>query len=217
MDQRGSKKSTAKWASQVVNAVLAGEIEPALVEPMEELLQWLANAQTPEVKAISAEFRKRNVDGEEAQQLALALLDRALFDTSGICDPSRILGILRGASRDVIQTRYHRLMQIYHPDRNQGNPEWSNCRTERLNWAYSELKKDAHERSTPVRAGNPGSSMEPGISTATYDTDFHDMHFHKGADLRNYLGGAARFQIRFLIGLILMAIGLLGYLYFYNA
>src|SRR3990172_2576002 len=142
MDQRGSKKSTAKWASQVVNAVLAGEIEPALVEPMEELLQWLANAPTPEVKAISAEFRKRNVDGEEAQQLALALLDRALFDTSGICDPSRILGILRGASRDVIQTRYHRLMQIYHPDRNQDNPEWFNNRTERLNWAYSQLKKD---------------------------------------------------------------------------
>lgn len=211
-----SKESSGKWTAQVVNAVLAGKWEPALDEHMEELLRWLANAQTPDVEAISAEFRKRDVGSEEARQLTLALLDRALFETSSVPDPNRVLGISPGASREVIRARYHRLIQIYHPDRNQGDPEWLNNRTERLNWAYSYFKKDAHRPTPANQAAQVGAKATPVRSTRTSGKGFRDAYPDKGGTIRSYLGSSAQFQKRFLIGLILMATGLLGYFYLTN-
>ncbi len=216
MKPYAGKDSSGKWTAQVVNAVLAGKQEPALDEHIEELLRWLANAQTPDVEAISAEFRKRDVGSEEARQLTLALLDRALFETSSAPDPNRVLGIAPGASREVIRARYHRLIQVYHPDRNQGDPAWLNNRTERLNWAYSYLKKNAHKPIPPDQAEQVGAKVTPVRSTRTPDKDFRDAYPDKGGTIRSYLGSSAQFQRRFLISLILIATGLLGYFYLTN-
>lgn len=46
---------------------------------------------------------------ERAEQEAIARAEEAF-------DPYEVLGVIRGASKEEIKARYHKLMKVYHPD-----------------------------------------------------------------------------------------------------
>ncbi|MFL5822278.1 MAG: J domain-containing protein [Solirubrobacteraceae bacterium] len=79
-------------------------------------------------------------------------------------DPYQVLGVSRTASDEEIRTAYRRLVQLHHPDHNNGSEE-SERRFEEVQDAYARVLKSRRE------APAPGPSADPEVETRIADLE----------------------------------------------
>jgi curved DNA-binding protein CbpA len=73
-------------------------------------------------------------------------------------DPYETLGVSRGASAADIRGAYHRLVQLHHPDHNNGSPE-SAARFEQIQEAYARVRGQ-RGRTPRADEARPGASAD---------------------------------------------------------
>jgi DnaJ-class molecular chaperone len=80
-------------------------------------------------------------------------------------DPYETLGVSRGASDADIRAAYHRLVQLHHPDHNNGSPE-SAVRFEQIQEAYGRLREQRGHtpRADTARPRPSADTTRPGAS-----------------------------------------------------
>jgi curved DNA-binding protein CbpA len=92
-------------------------------------------------------------------------------------DPYQTLGVSRSASDEQVRTAYRRLVQLHHPDHNQGSAE-SARRFEEVQEAYAEVRRRrADGDGTRARASTSGTARErsrpadPGVDARMADLE----------------------------------------------
>lgn len=176
------------WSSELVAAVVEGAARPCVQRHLDYLLRWLASPDTPEVQCIDAEFRSRSLEPRVARRLALMSLEEALFGDAQE-DPTRVLGVHRGATEEELRSRYRLLMRVYHPDLNGGDTGWLTERTERINKTYVEAC-----RRRDVRPAPPPPALAPRRVR---------RRPRPALRIRRRLGDPDAFRRRFLVGVLL--------------
>jgi curved DNA-binding protein CbpA len=91
-------------------------------------------------------------------------------------DPYAVLGVSPGVSDDQLQTTYRRLVQIHHPDHNNGSAE-SARRFEEIQDAYARVRKlradgRSHERPPQHAAADPAVEAR----LADLERELRDAH-----------------------------------------
>lgn len=212
-----AQKPVSKWTDALADAILGGRSEPVVQEHLDDLLVWLSNGDAPVVNRIEQAFTERQIERQEAEELALTLLDKVLFTASD--SPYRILGLPPAANPEDSKIRYRRLILAFHPDRKQHLAEWLNERTERINAAYSQLKSGNYQEpksNQPVRpqAGRNYSKPHPNKRGFQRQAPF-TANPHSGR-MRASFGNASKFERRFFGTLIVFCAVFLGYLFYSN-
>lgn len=77
-------------------------------------------------------------------------LQQVLFEDGH--DAYRTLGVARSASAATLRNHYHWLQSWLHPDRQQG--EWGLAYSERVNWAWTQLRNEATRSAYDARASS---------------------------------------------------------------
>jgi curved DNA-binding protein CbpA len=93
-------------------------------------------------------------------------------------DPYETLGVSGGASDADIRAAYHRLVQLHHPDHNNGSPE-SAARFEQIQEAYARVREqrgptpraDTPRPRASADEARPGASADDARSGASADPD----------------------------------------------
>jgi DnaJ-class molecular chaperone len=90
-------------------------------------------------------------------------------------DPYETLGVSRGASGAELRDAYRRLVQLHHPDHNNGSPE-STVRFEQIQAAYAKIQEQraGAPRGEPARAQRRGGA-EPDVETRIADLE-RELH-----------------------------------------
>ena len=157
------------WVRHMVQEIVdSRSVGPTMVENLDEFLIWLGGKPSPVSDQISAAFEERSISVEAAQTMALWVLDEYLFADDQV-DSLKRLGLHPGSSPAEIRKRYHRLIRVYHPDKQAFDSEWGTKRTEALNTVYTRLKQkpaDARsvQRPPPPRASARGQQAYPSES-----------------------------------------------------
>jgi len=198
------------WPARLAEALSEGLPGPVVSERLDVLLRWMADPQGADARALADAIRQRGLQPDDARQAAFALLDHVLFAADD-AEPHRLLGLRPGTDPKTVQARYHRLVQLYHPDRNEGDRRWLNERTERLNRAYSRLKRSGAPEA--VAAASPPRPAGVHVTAAYPRTAYP----REAVNIRRHLGSARQLRRRILVGLGLGSLAVLGYLYFVNA
>jgi hypothetical protein len=84
-------------------------------------------------------------------------------------DPYKVLGVRPGASDEQVRAAYRRLVQIHHPDHNDGSPTAAR-RFEEIQEAYARIRR---LRKLPPNAGRtpPSTSNDPAIDLRLADLE----------------------------------------------
>jgi hypothetical protein len=198
------------WPGRLAEALAEGLPGPVVAERLDVLLRWMADPQADEARPLARAIEARGLAPGAAREAAFALLEHVLFG-AGSDEPHRVLGLRAGTDARTVQARYHRLVQLYHPDRNQGEREWLTERTERLNRAYSQLKRQG-----PDAAAVPGP--RPAAAARPPAPDYPRAAYpRESVNIRRHLGSARQARRRIFLGLAAASMALLGYLYLVNA
>jgi len=84
-------------------------------------------------------------------------------------DPYETLGVSRGASDGDIRAAYHRLVQLHHPDHNNGSPE-SAARFEQIQEAYARVREQ-REHAPRADEARPRASADQARPRPSADPD----------------------------------------------
>jgi curved DNA-binding protein CbpA len=93
-------------------------------------------------------------------------------------DPYLVLGIRADASDQEVRSAYRRLVQLHHPDHNNGSPE-SERRFEEVQEAYAQVRKlRASGAQPPPPPPPPPSSSDPGLDARlkNMERDLREAH-----------------------------------------
>ncbi len=184
-----------------------GAITPLIDKYLDDLLRWLAGTDTD--TDLDTGFSRLGIDTDPLRIQLIKLLDQYLFAPSN--SSYSVLGLAPGAGQSEIKARYHRLLKVFHPDRQQEDLAWWTDRAERLNRAYAALKSGKATEEIAIELSK-GTSRQPygdypqsGYGSATMGR------------LRQSLGHGRQFQVRFFTTAVLVSVGLLFYIYSRNA
>ena len=184
-----------------------GRSAPLVYQYMDDLLRWLTGSEIQ--TSLAKELDRLEIDQTQLRSELLSLLDRNLFQTANT--PLAVLGLRTDATQEVIKSRYFRLLKVFHPDHQKDNLTWWTERTERLNRAYTALKKG--EVTTDVQA-----AVYTGVPTSVRAARFSTRYPSNSTGwLRHFLGRSQQFRYRFFVFCFLFSVGLLFYLYSLNA
>ena len=85
-------------------------------------------------------------------------------------DPYKVLGVSPEASEEQIRATYRRLVQLHHPDHNQGSPEAAQ-RFEEIQEAYARIRSlRAH---APAGEPPPAADTDPDLEARLADLEHH--------------------------------------------
>jgi curved DNA-binding protein CbpA len=84
-------------------------------------------------------------------------------------DPYKVLGVAPEATEEQIRAAYHRLVQLHHPDHNQGSAE-SARRFEEIQEAYSRIRSLRSSR-PPVEQPPPAAAADPELEARLADLE----------------------------------------------
>jgi hypothetical protein len=84
-------------------------------------------------------------------------------------DPYSVLGVSPGASDREVQSAYHRLVQVHHPDHNHGSAE-SAQRFEEIQEAYARIRELRAHRNAPDGPG-PRVTTDPAVEARLADLE----------------------------------------------
>jgi curved DNA-binding protein CbpA len=93
-------------------------------------------------------------------------------------DPYVVLGVRSDASDQEVRSAYRRLVQLHHPDHNNGSPE-SERRFEEVQEAYAQVRKlRASGAQPPPPPPPPPSSSDPGLDARlkNMERDLREAH-----------------------------------------
>jgi curved DNA-binding protein CbpA len=95
-------------------------------------------------------------------------------------DPYVVLGVRADASDEVVRSAYRRLVQLHHPDHNNGSPE-SERRFEEVQEAYAQVRKlraSGARAAAPPPPPPPPSSSDPGLDARlkNMERDLREAH-----------------------------------------
>jgi curved DNA-binding protein CbpA len=84
-------------------------------------------------------------------------------------DPYETLGVSRGASDDTLHAAYRQLVQLHHPDHNNGSPE-SATRFEQIQEAYARIREQ-RERAPRADEAQPRVTVDPDVEARIGDLE----------------------------------------------
>jgi curved DNA-binding protein CbpA len=95
-------------------------------------------------------------------------------------DPYVVLGVRADASDEEVRSAYRRLVQLHHPDHNNGSPE-SERRFEEVQEAYAQVRKlraSGARAAAPPPPPPPPSSSDPGLDARlkNMERDLREAH-----------------------------------------
>ena len=93
-------------------------------------------------------------------------------------DPYAVLGVSAGASEAELRAVYHRLVQLYHPDHNNGSPE-SARRFEEVQEAYARIRELRHQAPP---AQQPPPKMDPEVESRLADLERELREAHEARE-----------------------------------
>jgi hypothetical protein len=92
-------------------------------------------------------------------------------------DPYLVLGVRADASDQEVRSAYRRLVQLHHPDHNNGSPE-SERRFEEVQDAYAQVRKLRASGAPPPPPPPTSSSSDPGLDARlkNMERDLREAH-----------------------------------------
>ncbi len=182
---------------------------------LDQLLQWLASGGENNGREVEQAVEALGIERAVFRERLLHVLDNHLFAAGN--SPHATLGLKPTAAPEAVRDRFHRLAQVFHPDRRTGESssmDWWTERTERINQAYSSIKRrDANsERLSVVEAYRRGYAADADPNKAGAPT----LSERIATELRGLLGEGQAFRLRFFISLFLISAGLIYYVYSVN-
>jgi hypothetical protein len=92
-------------------------------------------------------------------------------------DPYLVLGVRADASDQEVRSAYRRLVQLHHPDHNNGSPE-SERRFEEVQDAYAQVRKLRASGAPPPPPPPASSSSDPGLDARlkNMERDLREAH-----------------------------------------
>jgi curved DNA-binding protein CbpA len=105
-------------------------------------------------------------------------------------DPYTVLGVKPGVSDEELRVAYRRLVQLHHPDHNNGSPE-SARRFEEVQDAYAAITRERRRHPTPPRSAPPPPPSKAPPSGAADHPNQPDVE-QRLADLERDLREKAR-------------------------
>lgn len=85
-------------------------------------------------------------------------------------DPYTVLGVAPGVSDEELRAAYRRLVQLHHPDHNNGSLE-SARRFEEVQDAYAAITRERRRQPTPPRSAPPPPSSTPDVEQRLADLE----------------------------------------------
>jgi curved DNA-binding protein CbpA len=85
-------------------------------------------------------------------------------------DPYTVLGVKPGVSDEELRATYRRLVQLHHPDHNNGSPE-SARRFEEVQDAYAAITRERRRQTTPRRSAPPPPPSSPDVEQRLADLE----------------------------------------------
>ncbi|HKO27078.1 MAG TPA: J domain-containing protein, partial [Solirubrobacteraceae bacterium] len=85
-------------------------------------------------------------------------------------DPYTVLGVAPGVSDEELRAAYRRLVQLHHPDHNNGSLE-SARRFEEVQDAYAAITRERRRHPTPPRSAPPPRSSTPDVEQRLADLE----------------------------------------------
>lgn len=173
------------------------------IEQFNDVLKWLLGQEFGLGSLLTDEFRGFFKSTQAAREHTLHALDDMLFvGTSDVTFAT--LGLPRNVDISVAKSRYKRLMQVYHPDRNLASELGLSNRAEQLSLAYANIKNS--NTNTPLDTHFPGyqakfSPQYPDQATTAKSAKFN----HRYGKVRAFMGSAPQFKRRVLLSSVVVA------------
>lgn len=203
--------STPNWISRLCEDVQNGQFSTNLTEErFNDVLKWLLGREFIIGEQISRAMDKAYNHEDKARKNTFLALDDYLFvytDDS----PYAQLGLRSNANLATVKTRYRRLIQLYHPDRELAAANGLSNRAEKINRAYDRIKAGDYRAPQPASTAyrntpRPPISDHPGDDNAVYRARAADQ-------LRWTLGSSQKLTVLLISGLVIAAAALLFTVY----
>ncbi len=183
------------WQSHLVKALKHGEDIDVLLKSIDEVLLWFAKEYKSSNDILSAKLLREQTPRVIEDKL-FKLFDNLLFENQsfGFNELPQDEGALK--------RRYHRLLQVYHPDKGRYIPKVLHKRTEQINSEYRRLKAQG------VVQSKVSVTKKSVNANFNFDSKLDSSH---GFDVNS---SSLRYSV--ILGLMLISVLFIASLYFSN-